>query len=177
MSKSIQLPLPVPDENNCVEIPLTQEKTAIIDAADYPLVSQYKWCAHKVGYTFYAATNITDEHGRRMLLHVHRLITNAPKGMDVDHINGNGLDNRTRNLRLATHAQNSRNSSKVKGTSRFKGIHFYTRTGKWQAQIQASGKRYGLGYFDDEVEAAKAYDAKARELFGEFARCNFPKRS
>ena len=104
---------------------------------------------------------------------MHRLIMNPPKGMVVDHINGNGLDNRRCNLRICTQAENSRNSRKhADGRSRFIGVH--PHRDKWDAVVTRQGKTHYAGSFDDEVEAAKARDRLALELHGQFARLNFP---
>jgi hypothetical protein len=95
--------------------------------------------------------------------------------MVVDHINGNGLDNRMVNLRVCTAAQNSRNRKPRKGSlSGYRGVSFYKNYQKWVAQIMYDGVKYYLGYFSDPKEAALAYDAKARELHGDYARVNFP---
>ena len=102
----------------------------------------------------------------------------APDGMVVDHIDGNSLNNRRSNLRICTPRQNTANRAKTRnGTSRFKGVHFCTRDRKWRAQIGVDGARRFIGDFDDEVEAARAYDRKAAELFGEFAYLNFPEEA
>jgi hypothetical protein len=94
----------------------------------------------------------------------------------VDHINGNGLDNRDENLRLATNSQNQMNSRKRSGTSsRYKGVSLQRK--RWRAQIKLDGKLIYLGMFDTEEQAAMAYDYAAIELFGEFSRINFPHES
>nr|WP_243767389.1 HNH endonuclease [Paenibacillus agricola] len=104
---------------------------------------------------------------------MHRVITDAPKGYFVDHIDGNPLNNQRHNLRLCTNAQNCRNRGAPKGnTSGFKGVTWNTWNGKWQAQIGKDYKRYHAGYFESPSEAARAYNAKATELFGEYARLN-----
>lgn len=101
---------------------------------------------------------------------MHRLILDAPKGMQVDHINGNGLNNRRENIRLCTHEQNSYNQQKPYGSSKYKGV--CRKRGKWDAQIRASGKIIWLGSFATEDEAANAYDEAALKHFGEFAFTN-----
>jgi len=151
-------------------IELTWGKYAIVDAEDYDRLNSYKWCAVKEGCSWYAKTFRRDGFP----LPMHRLITGAPKGFFVDHENHNGLDNRKQNLRLCTRAQNNRNQRPYGKTSRYKGVSRYKRTNRYIAAICYQGKRFHLGYFKDEIDAAKAYDKKARELFGRFAYLNFP---
>jgi hypothetical protein len=98
---------------------------------------------------------------------------NPPADLVIDHRNCDGLDNRRSNLRFATHAQNTLNRRKKKNAvSQFRGVWFYK--GKWGSQISSQGKRMFLGRFDNEIDAAKAYDEAARKYHGEFARLNFP---
>ena len=102
---------------------------------------------------------------------MHRLIIQAPKGLDTDHINGNRLDNRRKNLRICTHQQNIWNSVKNKYSNNdFKGVYFVKRTNNWEAKIVRNTKRYYLGKFKTELEAANTYNLKAKELFGEYAK-------
>ena len=150
---------------------LTFGKFAIIDAADYDRVKDFKWCTVQKDSTFYAKTLRTN--GSHLSL--HRLITNAPKHLVVDHINHNGLDNRKTNLRLCTPAQNQQNARpRTGGTSRHKGVHWDKRRKKYIVQVGHRSKRYNLGGFENEDDAGRAYDKKAKELFGEFAYLNFP---
>lgn len=112
-------------------------------------------------------------YSRKGIVLMHREIMNPPKGMVVDHINGNGLDNRRCNLRICTPAENVRNRRKVAcGRSRFIGV--FPRRDKWHAVVTHQRKTHFVGSFDDEVEAAKARDRLALELHGPFARLNFP---
>jgi len=151
-------------------IPLTQGKFAIVDAEDYESLNKYKWYAIRQGNTFYAVRKQGDRHIR-----MHRVITNAPKGLDCDHIDHNGLNNRKRNLRLCTRLQNSRNQrARRGGTSRYKGVYWHKGQKKWHAGISSEGKSYFLGSFENEIDAAKAYDRKAKVLFGRFVYLNFP---
>jgi len=117
---------------------------------------------------------------------IHRLITNAPKGMVVDHVNGNGLDNRKENLRVCTPLQNAMNKKRTKRknssilTSKYKGVQFQpyrSKGNEYLAMIRYAGKTYHLGTYATEEEAALAYDKKAIELAGEFALTNFGVRT
>lgn len=97
----------------------------------------------------------------------------APKGKEVDHKDGNGLDNQKSNLRLCTHKQNTRNSISIKGTSIYKGVFWCKDRLKWRAGIKNNYKTINLGYYESEVNAAFAYDKAAIKYFGEYARLNF----
>lgn len=158
---------PKPPNDKIRYIPLTHGKFAIVDAADYERLNRYRWNACPGGDGFYARRSVP---GGTILM--HREVMNAPKGMVVDHINGNGLDDRQANLRVCTQQQNEHNKPPRGGRSRFKGV--YPHRAKWEAAIKHNGKTHYLGVFDDEVEAARARDRKALELQGEFAYLNFP---
>lgn len=165
-------------EGPCAFIPLTQGKTAIIDVEDLPEVGCRLWQAHRTPMTFYAYTKTDLPDGYRTRVGLHRLILQLPASdsRQVDHINQNGLDNRRANLRAVTKAQNMHNRKGVRNVSSvFKGV-FRTSgsTPTWIAQIGANGKQHYLGRFGSEDDAARAYDAAARELHGGFARLNFP---
>jgi hypothetical protein len=165
------------------EIPLTKGQVAIVDDADYERLSQYRWRAipHKNGRKFYAGRNYVNEDGAKRTMLLHREImqpmphTLLSGGIEVDHINGDSLDNRRSNLRLVTKSENYRGRTKTPGcSSQYKGVSLVKRTGRWQAYIRANDLIYRLGTFANEVDAARAYDAHARVLFGEFARLNLP---
>lgn len=148
------------------EIPLSQGKVALVDAEDYERVSKYKWFANRRGVLWYAIR--TD--GRTSL---HCFLMDAPKHLLVDHKNGDGLDCRRKNMRVATKAQNGMNRRiAADNTSGFKGV--YRRGKKWAAQIYLNKERHYLGAWQTPEEAARAYDEAAKRLFGEFARLNFP---
>jgi hypothetical protein len=148
-------------------IPLGQGLFATVDAEDYEKLSKYTWYAHRRGHTVYATCC---KNGRAV--YMHRMIMRPRKGYVVDHIDGNGLNNRRCNLRVCTLRQNLANRGPCGGTSEFVGVH--RRGDKWHASIRSRGKYFFVGLFGDEVEAAKARDRKAYELHGEFAYLNFP---
>lgn len=153
-----------------MELEATNGTIFYIDDEDFPIISQHSWRIRKFREKIYVMTNITVNGLRRTLL-LHRLITNAPKGMDVDHINNNGLINTKENLRVCTRSQNMMNMRKNGSrTSNFKGV--YKDKNRWHSQIRDGCKNINLGRFDSEVEAAEAYNAKAVELFGEYASIN-----
>lgn len=157
-------------------IPLTRGLYAKVDPEDYPRLSQYKWYAtsdKNRGGKVYAERTVWERGKRKRNVLMHREILEVPKGMMVDHINGDGRDNRKANLRAATPKQNVWNT-KARGKSKYKGVWQVKGTGKWCARIKVNGKQRNLGRFDDEVEAAKAYDRAAKEECGEFAKLNFP---
>lgn len=155
------------------EIPLTQNLVAIVDAADYDAVTAAgRWAAHRNGRGIYAVRNVDKPGGGKTLLRLHAFLTGWPL---VDHINGNGLDNRRSNLREATKAQNGQNSGlSTRNKSGFKGVRLIARTGRWIAEIRPNRKTIYLGTFATPDDAARAYDAAAVEHYGEFARLNFP---
>lgn len=158
------------------EIQLTQGRVAIVDEADYAELSQYKWYTQNSGHTGYAKRMTSKSLGRPHLVRMHRVILDAPHDMQVDHINGDGLDNRRSNLRLCTNAENQHNRRKFKNTaSKYKGLAFFSGPKMWGALIKIAGHKQWLGYFATEAEAAQAYDTAAIAQFGEFACLNFPK--
>jgi len=158
-----------------VEIPLTQGKVALVDDEDAERVlAMRKWWAARRGKTYYAVARVAGSHPRREVL-MHRFILGAPPGTEVDHCNGNGCDNRRDNIRVCSHGENQRNVGKwYIGGSRYLGVSWFRRTQKWRARICVNSKHITLGYFNDEVEAARAYDEAARKYHGEFATLNFP---
>jgi hypothetical protein len=148
---------------------LTKNRVAVIDAEDIALVAGYNWCARQKTRTVYAVrTDYSGEKQSTVALHSHIL---PPRdGYVVDHIDGDGLNNRRSNLRYATVAENRRNSRAAKrNKSGFKGVRA-SPTGRWWAAITWDGKRQHLGTFDTAEEAAEAYRDAAKRLHGEFAR-------
>ena len=155
-----------------MEVPLSRGMVALIDDADWPLVSKWKWHARRDHDRAYYAECTTPKH---TALEMHRVLIGALAGQEVDHVNGNSLDNRRSNLRLATRDQNMFNRPKMKtNTSGFKGV-IATKSGKWGAQIKAHKRYHWLGLFSTAIAAAHAYDRAAVQLHGEFACINFPK--
>lgn len=153
-------------------IPLSRGLVAIVDDADHDAVSaQGSWYADPSRGTFYARRNVWLDGRRCVGVKMHRFLT----GWDlVDHINGDGLDNRRVNLRAATPRENARNRRvRSDSLSGFKGVRRLS-SGTWIARIEVGGRRVSLGSFDTAESAALAYDAAAVEHFGEFARVNFP---
>ena len=155
-----------------IELPLTQGKVALIDDCDVEQ-AEYKWCALKNGHTFYVVRCEWLIKNKQKTISLHREILKPGPGLQVDHVDGNGLNNRRSNLRIATGGENSRNQRLAKNNiSGYKGVRW--EANKWRARIMLNDKLKHLGYFTDPIEAAKAYDKAAVELFGEFARLNFP---
>lgn len=163
------------------EIRLTRGKVAVVDDEDYEFLSRYKWFAvkSKKGNTYYAIRRF-QQNGKDKSMLMHRQIMDADnkgiiKGrrLFIDHKNRNGLDNRKSNLRFCTMSQNIANSRPTRNSSsKFKGVCWHICCGKWYARIMQKRRCIDLGLFENEVDAAKAYNQKAKELFGEFARLN-----
>lgn len=156
-------------ESNVRTIPVG-DTFALVDEQDYNLVSSYRWTLRKTPHNSYATTKI---NGR--VVSMHQLIMGKMLGLVIDHKNMDGIDNRHSNLRHATYQENNMNrQSHVK---QYKGVWWDKVKMRWRAQIRKDGKKYLLGTFNDPKEAALAYDRKAIELFGSFARLNFPKEA
>lgn len=154
---------------------LTQGKFAIIDNCDYEKLNQYKWFAVNLAANYWYAVRKIGKWPHQKTVFMHRFILSVPNGFETDHKNHNGLDNRRKNLRICTIAQNSYNRKRYqKGSSKFKNVSLHKRTKKWQSRIYYKGKRIQLNWSDSEIKAAKAYDKTAQRLFGKFACLNFP---
>ncbi len=152
-------------------------KNCLVDDEDYDmLISIGKWTIDKDGYVIKTVKSNSTK-SKQTTIKMHRIIMNAPKGLQVDHIDHNILNNQKSNLRLATKSQNSMNQRKSKRancTSQYKGVSYqYDRIKKWRARIEVDGNQILIGNFDTEIDAAKAYDEKALEIFGQYAKLNF----
>lgn len=162
------------------KISLTQNQFTLVDDSDFDWLNQWKWNATWNPHTksFYAVRGIYLGGGRKnsktTSIKMHRLIINVSKNKQVDHINHDTLDNRRKNLRICTRAENSMNRKlNINNTSGYKGISWNKPTKKWMAQIRKNGIGIHLGLFANIYQAAKAYDQAAKKLFGEFAKLNF----
>lgn len=157
-------------DGNVARVPLSRGFEAIIDAADAPLVAAFNWSAKLGRHTAYARRN-DQSGGRQANVLLHRFILGAPEGAQVDHVNGDGLDNRRANLRLASHSENLRNRRlNANSASGLKGVYWHKSSGRWAAQIQTNGRRKRLGLFDTPEAAHAAYCAAAQIDHGEFAK-------
>lgn len=150
---------------------------ALVDDEDYKRVNQFRWFVLNGRNTYYAARNITKCNGIKtiQLMHVFVLSHNTKYLIDnIDHEDHNGLNNQKQNIRNCSISQNAMNRIPENGCySKFKGVVFDKISNKIKSSIWINGKRIHIGYFTNETDAAKAYDIKAKELFGEFAYLNF----
>lgn len=154
---------PIRIEGDLAFVSLTRGYETVIDATAISLIEGRNWFASPNLYA------VRSERGTMVMM--HRVLTNAPSTMQVDHINGDGLDNRGANLRLATHAENGLNKGCLKNNKiGIKGVSWCRRSEKWKAQIQLNGRSKTLGRFDTTEEAAAAYREAAQQLHGPFAR-------
>jgi hypothetical protein len=156
------------------EIQLTQQGknkglyTTLVDDDMFEYLNQWRWCVRITKHTSYAYR----KNHLRKTEHMHRVIMNTPANMQVDHIDHNGLNNQKINLRNCTKAQNNRNKIS-KGISKYLGVDRHKDQNKYRSRICNNGIKIHIGNFKSEIDAAKAYDIKAKELFGEFANLNF----
>jgi hypothetical protein len=161
---------PIRIEGNIAFITLTRGCEAVIDASDVSLIDKWNWCAMVKRDTCYAYRN-DHSNGRQKTIRMHRVIMKAPKGVQVDHINRCGTDNRKENLRLATNAQNQRNArTRTDNKSGYKGVTLDKRTSRWRAMIRVDGVLKSLGFFDDPKIAHEAYKKASEKYHGEFGR-------
>lgn len=155
-------------DKDTVTIPLSRGYETVLDKADMPLVNGYKWCAIRVRTRVYAARKGTTDDS---LVYLHRVIV----GSMVVHKDGDGLNNRRANLiPLPGRASQSKGRKRTPTSSRFLGVYWDRQKRRWVAAITNNRTRVFLGRHASEVDAAKAYDAAAREHFHEFVLLNFP---
>lgn len=155
------------------EIKLTQGKVALVDDADFEFLNQWKWIAIKDENTFYAARG-EYKNGKQTTLQMHRVLLGLinPK-IEGEHIDRNGLNNQRNNLRIANRSQNCSNRPSFKGSSsKYKGVSRFGNTNKWRARIQKDSVSKTIGIFNNEQEAALAYNNEAEKLHGDFAYLN-----
>jgi len=153
-------------------IPLTQNQNAIVDANDFNWLNQWNWCAswNPKTKSFYAMRRHSGQH-----IKMHRFILNCQGKEEGDHIDKNTLNNRRKNIRRCTHAENSRNIGPTAcNPSGKKGVYWSKARGKWESKLEFNGKRIWVGRFTSIEEAANAYDRTAKKYFGEFAHLNSP---
>ena len=151
------------------EIELSKGRKAIVDDDDFEKLPQNKWYCSSYGY----AVRTSRETLKRKMYWMHREIMDCPEGFEVDHINGDRLDNRKSNLRICSRDSNCKNLKKPKtNTSGFKGVSFDKRRGKFRAYITINNKQKWLGYFELAKDAALEYNKAAKEFYKEFANLN-----
>jgi hypothetical protein len=159
-------------------IQLTRGQVAVVDDEDWPLLSSFKWQAHRGPHdsTWYAV-RASRVGGKKTKVRMHRIILEADASLQVDHRNGDGLDNRRSNLRISTPSQNQQHRirpTRPQKSSQWKGVYWCSQWKRWRARILVAGERLHLGTYRVEVDAARAYDRAALEHFGAFAAPNFP---
>ena len=148
------------------EIQLSQGKCAKVDDEDYDWLSQWSWHYVRAGYAF----RFEKINGKWCHIGMHRQIMATPKGLEVDHINGDTLDNQRLNLRNCSHRENLQNQKQRKDTSSiYKGVYWDKTRNKWVLRLNHKF----IGRFESERHAAMAYDLWAIDMFGKFARTNF----
>ena len=154
------------------KIPLTQGRFTIIDDEDFEEVNKYKWYVSNE----YVARMLLPAN-RRVQISLHRILMNPPPNLQVDHINGDTLDNRRKNLRVVTLRENVINQKLHKNnTSGYKGVSWDKKLEKWETSINPNGKKIRVGFFNSLLEAVEAYNKSAIKYFGEYARLNTTER-
>lgn len=159
------------------KIKLTMGYEAIVSRGDWAKLKNIKWRAIPKGGNVYAGRTVI-KNGKRTTEYMHRVIVNAPHGKDVDHRDGNGLNNQRNNLRVCEHRQNMRNLTKLPSTntSGVLGVCWHGRHKKWNAKITVNDKRIHLGYFDDIEDAIAARKKAEEKYFGRFAPADINKK-
>ena len=155
------------------EIILTQGKVAIVDNEDYDYLNQFKWYASNKNGKFYVQKKITVSKNKTTCISMHRFIMKPNKGMVIDHLDGNPLNNKKNNLRICTHAENMRNSKiRINNKSGYKGVSYQENSNNYRASIRFNNIKINIGDFIDPIDAARAYNEAALKYHGEFANLN-----
>jgi len=157
---------------------ITRGLVTVVDDADFDMLNAFSWMAtpasnkkkHYVSRSIWVG-------GSNKTVYMHRVLLNAPRGLEVDHIDGDSLNNQRANLRLCTKGQNAVNRRSYSPASGYRGVYGNTPRDTFKAEVTTNGERQRLGTFADPVEAAKAYDKAAMAAFGDFAILNFPERA
>ena len=157
------------------EIVTSMGNVIVVDNEDYERCMQYKWYSKIDQKNIYAKHNCKRVKGKtRVVLSIHRFILNiTDRSISVDHIDGNGLNNRKSNLRVCSHLHNSMNKTRNSGVSKYKGVCWHKCSGKWSAYIMENGNRHHLGLFTNMRDAARVYDFWAAYFHKDFACFNF----
>jgi len=140
----------------------------IVDEENYVNLNQWKWYSHARGYVY----RDTQKNKKKTRIYMHRYIMKPQKGMEIDHINHNPLDNRKSNLRICEQRQNSINRRSIRGKSIYKGVYWHNQIKKWHSSIKGKNRKISLGCHETQEDAAKAYNCAARILHGEYAYLN-----
>jgi len=143
---------------------------ALVDPQDHSTISRWTWRLSSHGY----ATRSETQDGTKRTIYMHRAIMNPQSGQVIDHVNGDGLDNRRSNLRIASVGENNANSVKRPSQTGYRGVYPHNQSGKYVAQISINGRVQALGLHDTPEDAARAYDDAALAIRGGFSRLNFP---
>jgi len=154
-------------------IQLTKGQTTLVDDEDFEYLNQFRWSAYRArdNDSFYALRSYRDDQGKRINVSMHRVIMDAPKGMDVDHKDRDGLNNQRANLRVCTRSQNQLNTfGKGNSRSAYKCVDWHKRNKKWRVRVLKEGTRKEIGYFETELEAGIIANITIRRYHGEFAR-------
>lgn len=151
-------------------IKLTQNKFAMVDNEDFEYLGRFKW-SYNNGYAVRHQLKNEYKDGPRRMVKMHTVVNKTPEDRFTDHISGETLDNRKSNLRIADAKNNGANRKTNKNSySGFKGVTIFNN--KWRAAIRVNGEYIFLGYFNNKIEAARAYNQKAKEAFGKYGRLN-----
>ena len=155
------------------DVPLGKGRVVLVDDSDLPLLIRWRWYWCRNARGGYAYGRSINNPGRRHS-YMHRVLMNPPADKDVDHINGDGLDNRRANLRICSRGQNLAHGRNRGSSGGYRGVYRVSGSVRYEAKIGVNGSRFRLGSFLEAIEAAKAYDRAARQAFGVFATTNFP---